>query len=45
MYNYSFVSEPSDCFRYVTKQTYHGGELDLETQQQLALSNNCEKNG
>ena len=35
MYNYSFRSEPTDCFCYATKQTYYSGEPDPETPQQL----------
>ena len=35
MHNYSFRSEPIDCFCYATKQTYNTRKLDPETQQQL----------
>ena len=35
MHNYSFRSETTDCFCYVTKQTYYSGETDPETPQQL----------
>ena len=35
MQNYSFWSEPADCFCYATEQTYYGGELGPETPQQI----------
>ena len=35
MHNYSFRSEPTDCFYYATKQSYYRGEPDPETPQQL----------
>ena len=31
MRNYSFKSEPTDCFYYATKQTYYSAEPDPET--------------
>ena len=37
MHNYSFGSEPTDCFCYVTKQTYYNVEPDPETTQPLRL--------
>ena len=45
MYDYSFRSEPTDCFCYATKQTYYCGEPDPEMPHQLrrALCNNSER--
>ena len=37
MHNYFFMSEPTDCFYYATKQTYYRGESDSETSQQLKM--------
>ena len=35
MHNYSFKSEPTDCFCYATKQTYYSGQSDPETPHQF----------
>ena len=35
MHNYSFRSEPTDCFCYARKQTYYSGEPDPESPQKL----------
>ena len=35
MNSYSFRSEPTESFHYVTKQTYYRGQPDSETPQKL----------